>query len=58
MITIYKISTWHKITAEKRGNLYTVYNAVKSVFGGKWEKEELKTGLSLAQVQELKKLYN
>lgn len=58
MIIIYKISTWHKIIAKKQGGLYSVYNSVKSVFGSKWENEEIESGLSLAQVHELKKLYN
>lgn len=57
MITIYKISKWHKITAEKKAGLYTVYNSVRSVFGGTWEKEELRAGLTLEQVKELQRLY-
>ena len=48
------ISKWHKITAEKDGNFYIVFDSVKSVFGGGWDNQELKRGLSLSQIKELK----
>ena len=54
---INKISTWHKITAEKDGARYIILDCVKSVFGGTWQKKELARGLSLAQVREIKNMY-
>lgn len=54
---INKISTWHKITAEKDGARYIMLDCVKSVFGGTWQKKELARGLSLAQVREIKNMY-
>lgn len=56
-MTIYKISKWHKITAEKDGAFYTVFDCIKSVFGSAWQKTELKQGLSFTQVKELQNLY-
>lgn len=56
-MTIYKISKWHKITAEKDGNQYTIFDSIKSVFGGTWQKKEIRAGLTLAQVKDLQKLY-
>ena len=57
MILLYKISDWHKITAEKDGACYSVFDCVKSVFGSKWKKITLKQGLSYKQIQEIKKIY-
>lgn len=57
MILLYKISDWHKITAEKDGACYSVFDCVKSVFGSKWEKITLKQGLTHKQIQEIKKIY-
>jgi hypothetical protein len=56
-MTIYKISKWHKITAEKDGNQYTIFDSVKSVFGDTWQKKEIRAGLTLAQVKEIQNLY-
>lgn len=56
-MTIYKISKWHKITAEKDGSKYTIFDSIKSVFGGTWQKKEIRAGLTLAQVKELQNLY-
>lgn len=57
-----KISTWHKIIAEKTSTAggYDVFNAVKSVFGDTWEKEKInKAGpLTLAQIQKIKEEIN
>lgn len=55
---LYKISTWHKITAEKMGDTYTAFECVKSVFGGTWEKTPIWADLSLEQVKELKTRYD
>jgi len=54
---IRKISTWHKIIAEKKdNNYYVVVDCIKSIFGGGYDKTILKEGLSLAQVKQLKTL--
>lgn len=54
---LYKISNWHKITAEKNGAYYDTFDCVKSVFGGKWEKTQIRQNLTFEQIKQIKAIY-